>query len=106
MPTKKTREEIYYVNTCIDCGKEFEVSKDSTEKRCYSCRTKKNEEQATKRMSYLVDAKITAVTPFMFGHIPSSHIAEITVETTDRRKLVITAGGYYDERYMDLKEEK
>jgi|GEM_PF-1969774 len=106
MPTRKTREEVYYVNTCIDCGKEFECAKDSTEERCYSCRTKKNEEQATEKMSYLVDAKVTAVTPFMFGHIPSNHIAEITVKTTDGRKLVITAGGYNDERYMELEEEE
>jgi len=61
----------------------------------------------TESFHALIDAKVTAVKPYTndYGVNLRGAIGEITVKTNDGRKLVITAGGFDDDRYMELEEE-
>ena len=65
---------------------------------------KKREEIATKNLSYLVGAKIIAVEPYLnsAGYFRSHEIGDITIETTDGSKLSLQAGGYDEDRYMEV----
>ena len=105
MGLKKKRIKTYYVHVCEICEKEFEVSKDSTEKICYACKTDKAIKKAKEDLSFFIDAKIKNIEPEHFGHCTSSDmINSIEIETVEGKHIILTVGGW-DEQYIEWREK-
>ena len=68
-PRKVTRQKTIYITNCSVCGKELEVSKDSTKDICYDCQCNQACEKAIADGQWMIGAEIVSIEPRYHGHL-------------------------------------
>ncbi len=105
MGTKKiTKRRTYYVQTCSDCGNEFEVSKDDKDTVCYVCATKRAYDKALADGQFLIGAEIISLIPRYSGHRTDIYELDSLRVRTKEGKVIEFAAAGWDERYIDWDE--
>ena len=113
-PKMLSETRIYFVQTCVDCGKEFRIAKNSKAIRCLSCRKKLSdakmkelyqakEERLKNEIQFFIGAVILKVEHTEYA----GELSGITVKTLSGKTIELNAnGGTEDYAHIEWEEKE